>query len=314
MGSSKLKSQRLHGLAGDIAGGCVGALTAVPVVLSCGAVLYERLGHAFITTGIVAAFVAAVISALVAGCLGGAPLHVNTPKTTHAAILSGLIGTVAASPAFASAFGSADRATALVAVTSLTLVISGLVQVSLGTLRLGAVVKFIPFPVLASFVNGFAVVIIWRQLSHARFLASTDAALSVAEDELLAQLKSSDDEVLCELADFSITQTLSVEEREVLSSYLMRQEYAAGSDIRAPDAGPALHLLARGRAALIVSNDGERAARRVTAPGRYSPRWVIAGILSAPDWSRRPLSWCSPCRRRHWQICGRPIRQSSPPS
>jgi hypothetical protein len=133
-----LKSQRLHGVAGDIVGGCVGALTAVPIVLSCGAVLYERLGHAFFTTGIVAAFVAAVISALVAGCLGGAPLHVNTLKTTHAAILSGLIGTVAASPAFASAFGSADHATALVAVTLLTLVISGLVQISIGTLRLDA--------------------------------------------------------------------------------------------------------------------------------------------------------------------------------
>jgi CRP-like cAMP-binding protein len=90
-----------------------------------------------------------------------------------------------------------------------------------------------------------------------RFLASTDAALSVAEDELLAQLKGSDDDVLCELADFSITRTLSVEEREVLSSYLMREEYEAGSDIRTPDEGPALHLLARGRAALIVSNDGE---------------------------------------------------------
>jgi len=147
-----------------------------------------------------------------------------------------------------------------------------------------------------------------------RFLASTDAALSVAEDELLAQLKGSDDDVLCELADFSITRTLSVEEREVLSSYLMREEYEAGSDIRTPDEGPALHLLARGRAALIVSNDGETRGAASYCAGTVLADMGDAGILSAPGWSRRPLSWCSPCRRRHWQICGRPIQQSSPPS
>jgi SulP family sulfate permease len=174
-----MNSQKLRSVATDLVGGSVGALTAVPIVLSCGAVLYERLGRGFLTTGIAAAFVAAVISALVAGCLGGAPLHVNTPKTTHAAILSGLIGLVAANQTFSSAFVGADRATALVAVTLLTLVLSGLVQISLGTLRLGAIVNFIPFPVLAGFVNGFAVLIIWRQMSHAAGLDGNEQLVAV---------------------------------------------------------------------------------------------------------------------------------------
>lgn len=45
----------------------------------------------------------------------------------------------------------------------LALAISGLVPLMLGTLRLDNVVKFIPFPVLAGFVNGFAIQIVWRQ-------------------------------------------------------------------------------------------------------------------------------------------------------
>jgi SulP family sulfate permease len=178
-----VRSLTSHGLARDITGGCVGALTAVPIVLSCGAVLYETLGTAYVTAGIVAAFIGALIPALVAGCFGGAPLHMNTPKTTHAAILSGLIATVAATPAFQAAFAGADRTTALMTVGFVALAISGLVQLALGTLRLGNVVKFIPFPVLAGFVNGFAIQIVWRQLPRTIGLDSDDQLLDVLREQ-----------------------------------------------------------------------------------------------------------------------------------
>jgi sulfate permease, SulP family len=57
--------------------------------------------------------------------------------------------------------------------------ISGIVQISLGTLRFGTVVKFIPFPVLAGFVNGLAVLIIWRELSHGTKFDGTELFLAV---------------------------------------------------------------------------------------------------------------------------------------
>jgi sulfate permease, SulP family len=101
-----MKSARLRSIVRDVIGALAGALTVVPIILSCGAVLYESMGSAWVTAGISAAFVAAVVAAIVAALSGGTPLHMNSPKTTHAAILSGLIASVAADPSFAAGNGS----------------------------------------------------------------------------------------------------------------------------------------------------------------------------------------------------------------
>jgi sulfate permease, SulP family len=159
-----MKSARLRAIAQDAAGGLAGALTVVPIILSCGAVLYESMGPAWVTAGISAAFVAAVVVAIISALSGGAPLHMNSPKTTHAAILSGLIASVATDPLFASGHGGGA---ALLVVASAALLVSGIVQSILGLSRLGMLVKFVPYPVLAGFINGFAIQIILNQLPRA---------------------------------------------------------------------------------------------------------------------------------------------------
>jgi sulfate permease, SulP family len=159
-----MKSARLRAIAQDAAGGLAGALTVVPIILSCGAVLYESMGPAWVTAGISAAFVAAVVVAIISALSGGAPLHMNSPKTTHAAILSGLIASVATDPLFAAGNGGGA---ALLVVASAALLVSGIVQSILGLSRLGMLVKFVPYPVLAGFINGFAIQIILNQLPRA---------------------------------------------------------------------------------------------------------------------------------------------------
>jgi sulfate permease, SulP family len=160
-----MKSVRLRSIARDATGALAGALAVVPIILSCGAVLYESMGAAWVTAGISAAFVAAVVAAIVTALLGKTPLHINSPKTTHAAILSGLIASVAADPSFAAANASGGVAPILIACTAL--LVSGIVQTILGTSRLGLLVKFVPYPVLAGFINGFAIQIILNQLPRA---------------------------------------------------------------------------------------------------------------------------------------------------
>ena len=158
-----MKMQLVKSLWGDVIGGSVGALIAVPIILSCGVVSYQSIGPAFVTAGISAAFVAAVAAAVVSGLFGGAPLHVSSPKTTHAAILSGLIANVAIHHSFSDIYGGERAPAALMTIGFLTLLISGLTQVLLGASRMGALVKFVPYPVLAGFINGFAIQIILAQ-------------------------------------------------------------------------------------------------------------------------------------------------------
>lgn len=155
--------QKIKSLWGDVLGGAVGAMIAVPIILSCGVVLFHSIGPEFVTAGISAAFIAAVIPALVSGVFGGVPLHINSPKTTHAAILSGLIATVATHHSFTNVYDGDNAPAALMLICFLTLLVSGVTQVLLGASRMGAVVKFIPYPVLAGFINGFALQIILNQ-------------------------------------------------------------------------------------------------------------------------------------------------------
>ncbi|EJM96063.1 SulP family inorganic anion transporter [Herbaspirillum sp. YR522] len=50
----------------------------------------------------------------------------------------------------------------------LTVLLSGLVMLLFGALRLGKLVRMVPHPVMLGFVNGLAIVIAWAQLEHFR--------------------------------------------------------------------------------------------------------------------------------------------------
>jgi SulP family sulfate permease len=63
--------------------------------------------------------------------------------------------------------GNGSGGAALLLVGSTALLVSGIVQTILGASRLGLLVKFVPYPVLAGFINGFAVQIILNQLPRA---------------------------------------------------------------------------------------------------------------------------------------------------
>ncbi|MFA6971277.1 MAG: SulP family inorganic anion transporter [Gallionella sp.] len=153
--------------AGDVIGGTVGALMITPIILSCGVVSYQSLGPAYVSAGIMAAFVAAIFSTVIACLFGGPPLHVSSPKTSHAVILSSLIAVIATHHSFTDFYTGEAAPKALMVICFITLFISGLTQMLLGALRLGAFVKFVPYPVLAGIINGFALQIILGQMPNA---------------------------------------------------------------------------------------------------------------------------------------------------
>lgn len=142
----------------------VGALLTIPIILSCGVVSYQAIGPQYVAAGILGAFVSAILSSVIAGLFGGPPLHVNSPKTSHAAILSSLIAVVAIHHSFTDYYKGEAASNALMVICFLTLLVSGVAQTLFGLFRLGTVVKFVPYPVLAGIVNGFALQIILGQV------------------------------------------------------------------------------------------------------------------------------------------------------
>ncbi len=162
----------LKQLFGEVTGGIVGALMVVPIILSCGIVSFQSLGGSYVSTGIMAAFVSAFFAALFAGVFGYPPLHGNSPKTSHAAILSSLIAGIATHHAFTGTFTGDAAPAALMSIFFITLVMSGATQFLIGAAGLGSIVKFIPHPVLAGFINGFALQIIVGQIPNLVGLSS----------------------------------------------------------------------------------------------------------------------------------------------
>ena len=85
--------------------------------------------------------------------LGGTPGLVSAPSGPAAAMLTALaVHLAAADPV---------RAPVLLLATAL---LAGAIQLGFGALRLGTMVKFIPYPVVAGFLSAAGLLLAWRQL------------------------------------------------------------------------------------------------------------------------------------------------------
>lgn len=54
----------------------------------------------------------------------------------------------------------------VVTLVCLAIFLGGVLQILFGAMQLGTVIKFIPYPVIAGFMNGIAVIIALGQLPH----------------------------------------------------------------------------------------------------------------------------------------------------
>lgn len=148
----------------DVVAGTMGAVIAVPTLLNCGSVVAQPLGPGHALAGISAAFAAVIVVSLLRAAMGGQPLHLVSPKSTYAAMLAALLTGVVAADGLADAFPQPEqRAGMLMVLCFLCTALAGLIQLALGASRLGAFVKFIPYPVIAGFINGFAILVLLAQ-------------------------------------------------------------------------------------------------------------------------------------------------------
>ena len=145
--------------------GAIGAVIAFPIILNCGAIVTQSLGAQYVVTGITAAFGATILVSLFRGLFAGSPLHMVAPKTNYAAMVSALLVVVGAMPAFNTAFAATDqRASMLMVVGFMCTALVGITQLILGGSGLGKFVKFVPYPVIAGFINGFTITLLLAQI------------------------------------------------------------------------------------------------------------------------------------------------------
>jgi MFS superfamily sulfate permease-like transporter len=145
-------------LRGESAGGLASAIPGLVHALTLGVLAFAPLGPEHVDAGIRAGFAAVVFGGIAAALLSGTPLPATGPRASPSLILAGFTATLAAD----SGLGTA-QAFALIALCTAA---SGVLQIAFGALRLGTLVKFVPYPVLGGFLLGVAILIALSQLPY----------------------------------------------------------------------------------------------------------------------------------------------------
>jgi SulP family sulfate permease len=152
----------VRALKGDLAGGVSAGVLTIPVSMGYGILALQPLGDGYVSYGVVAGLVSAIIVLLVGALLGGSAGLMYTPRSVVTLILAAVIlEGVVREPATGLDHGDVQRTLTLV---FFIVVAAGLFQALFGALRLGSLIRYIPSPVMAGFQNAVAILIILAQV------------------------------------------------------------------------------------------------------------------------------------------------------
>ena len=155
-------SARLPHLGGEFSGALASALVAIPQSVVVGMLAVVPLGPAYAYLGVMAGLYASIISSFITALPRSGTCQVGGPHSALSIITASVIAGLMADPRLAGPDGP-DIARIL-GLVLMCLFLAGLFQTLLGLLRFGNFVKYIPYPVVAGFMNGIAVSVFLAQL------------------------------------------------------------------------------------------------------------------------------------------------------
>jgi SulP family sulfate permease len=140
---------------GDVWGGLAAMLVALPAAIGFGVTVFAAIGPGFAVHGALAGIVGTVLIGLVASWLGGTERLVSAPCAPAAAVLS----------AFALEMAQrGDDPNVIVLMLVIIGVLAGAIQVLLGFVGVGQLIKYVPYPVVSGYLTGVGLIIIGSQV------------------------------------------------------------------------------------------------------------------------------------------------------
>ena len=158
--------ERLHmfsNVKGDISGGISAAVIALPLALAFGVSAFAPMGTPeAMAMGAAAGLYGAIFTGIFASLFGGTASQITGPTGPMTVVITGFIATAMKHPAIQQ---QSDPLSIILTLTTVVVLLGGLVQILMGLLRCGTLIKFIPYPVIAGFMNGIAVIIFLGQIA-----------------------------------------------------------------------------------------------------------------------------------------------------
>lgn len=140
---------------GDVWGGVTAMMVALPSAVAFGVTIFGVIGPDFIPFGALAGIIGTFALGIVASTLGGTDRLITAPCAPAAALLS----------AFALGLVQQDTAplTVVLMVTVMS-ILTGAFQVMIGMLKVGNLIKYIPYTVVSGYLTGVGITIIGSQI------------------------------------------------------------------------------------------------------------------------------------------------------
>ena len=157
-----MKRNKFKQITGDITGGASTAIFGLPGNIVFGLIAFAPLGGSYSGVGIMAAMYGTIFVCLSSSLLGGSPGMISGPKAATSLIFAAMITQAGLLPH--SGGEALPAASILLALPLLAVMFSGIIQILLGMLRIGNIIKYIPHPVLAGILNGSVLLIFISQI------------------------------------------------------------------------------------------------------------------------------------------------------
>jgi MFS superfamily sulfate permease-like transporter len=138
------------------------AALTVPVGISLGIVTLEPLGSHFAPLGVAAGVYGVAVVSILTVVFGSRAAIINVPRSVTAVFVAAMLLEATGVHRFIAR--SAPPPEFLYGLVFLFLALSGAFQALIGILRLGMMVKYLPHPVLAGFMNAVAILLAFAQL------------------------------------------------------------------------------------------------------------------------------------------------------
>lgn len=151
---------------GDFFGGLTAGIVALPLALAFG--VQSGLGAA-------AGLYGAIFLGFFAAVFGGTPSQISGPTGPMTVVSAATIAI------FIGQSAGGDVASVMGAIVA-SFVLAGIIQILLGILKVGSLIKFIPYPVISGFMSGIGVIIILLQLFPAMGQASPKTTVDVVKE------------------------------------------------------------------------------------------------------------------------------------
>ncbi len=166
---------------GDFWGGLASMLVALPAAVAFGVTVYSAISPHYAAFGALAGILGAAAIGLIAPVFGGTDRLISAPCAPAAAVLS----------AFAiELVKQGVTPVSIVLLLTVLGILTGLVQILLGFLGIGRMIRYIPYTVVSGYLSGVGIIIITSQIKNFLGAATDTSWWQVVVDPGLWDLRS----------------------------------------------------------------------------------------------------------------------------